>query len=141
MTVDDRARLNLHRTLEAVLGHEEADTLMSHLPPVTWNQVATNDDLDTLSTTLRSETRALGAELRAEMHTLGTELRSEMNAMGAELRSEMNTMGAEMRTEVQVGVAGLRAEFVEGTNRQIKWMVTFAAVWSSLLVTVVGLIS
>ena len=41
MSVDDRTRLNLHRRLEETLGHEEADTLMAHLPPVTWDEVAT----------------------------------------------------------------------------------------------------
>ncbi|HSH11463.1 MAG TPA: hypothetical protein VLA10_06720 [Ilumatobacter sp.] len=107
MPVDDRTRLNLHRKLEAVLGREEADSLMAHLPPVTWNEVATKDDLTTLGTTLRSEMHAMGTELRSEMH---------------------------------VGFATLRADFVEGTNRQIKWMVTFAAAWSSLLVTVVRLL-
>ena len=30
MPVDDRTRLNLHRKLEAVLGHGEADTLIAH---------------------------------------------------------------------------------------------------------------
>ena len=103
MPVDDRTRSDLHRKLEAVLGRKEADSLMAHLPPVTWNEVATKDDLDTLATTLR-----------AEMHAGFTELRSEMQA--------------------------LRADFVEGTNRQIKWLVTFAAAWSSLLVTVVAVL-
>jgi hypothetical protein len=111
MPVDDRTRLNLHRKLEAVLGREEADNLMAHLPPVTWNEVATKDDLTTLGTTLRSE-------MNVGFATLRTELRSEMH----------------------VGFATLRADFVEGTNRQIKWMVTFAAAWSSLLVAVVRLI-
>ena len=111
MPVDDRTRLNLHRKLEAVLGREEADSLMAHLPPVTWNEVATKDDLTTLGTTLRSE-------MHVGFATIRTELRSEM----------------------QVGFATLRADFVEGTNRQIKWMVTFAAAWSSLLVTVVRLL-
>jgi hypothetical protein len=32
------------------------------------------------------------------------------------------------------------SEFVEGTNRQIKWLVTFAAAWSSVLVTAVRFI-
>ncbi|MDW3214991.1 MAG: hypothetical protein R8G01_13390 [Ilumatobacteraceae bacterium] len=54
MPVDDRTRLNLHRKLEAALGREEADTLMAHLPPVTWNEVATKDDLRTLETVLTS---------------------------------------------------------------------------------------
>ncbi len=96
MTVDDRTRLNLHRKLDAVLGPEEADTLMAHLPPVTWNDVATKADL-----------RALETSLRSEMH---------------------------------VGFADLRIEMVNGTNRLIKWTVTFVAAWSSLLVGAVALI-
>ena len=56
MAVDDRTRLNLHRKLETVLGPEEADTLMAHLPPTTWQDIATKDDL-----------RVLGAEIRTEI--------------------------------------------------------------------------
>ena len=97
MPVDDRNRLDLHRKLEAVLGHDEADTLMAHLPPVTWNEVATKDDLE-----------RLGIELRAEM---------------------------------QVLQANLRAEFIAAMNRQIKWLVGFAAVWTTVLVTAVRLIA
>ena len=118
MTVDDRTRLNLHRKLDAVLGTEEADTLMAHLPPVTWNEVSTKDDLATLGTTLRSEIQTMGTELRSEMLIFRTELRSDM----------------------QTGFATLRTEFVEATNRQIKWLVTFAAGWTTLLVTLVRFI-
>lgn len=107
MTVDDRTRLNLHRKLDAVLGTEEADTLMAHLPPVTWNEVATKDDLDTLGIALHFEVRSMETSLRGEMQT---------------------------------GFAMQRAEFVEGVNRQAKWMVTFAAAWTTLLVTLVRLI-
>ena len=32
MVIDERSRLDLYRRLEEVLGAEEADTLMSHLP-------------------------------------------------------------------------------------------------------------
>lgn len=68
MTVDDRTRLNVHRKLEAVLGAEEADTLMAHLPPVTWQDVATKDDL-----------RVLGAEIRTELHTGLADVRTEIS--------------------------------------------------------------
>jgi len=65
MAVDDRTRLNLHRKLESVLGPEEADTLMAHLPPTTWQDIATKDDL-----------RVLGAEIRTEIADVRTELRT-----------------------------------------------------------------
>ena len=57
MSVDDRTRLNLHRKLEAVLGPDEADTLMAHLPPVTWHDVATKDDVRMLETSMRDSAR------------------------------------------------------------------------------------
>jgi hypothetical protein len=34
----------------------------------------------------------------------------------------------------------LRADFTEAMNRQIKWLVTFAAAWTSVLVTLVQFI-
>ena len=58
MPVDDRTRLNMQRKLEAVLGHDDADTLMAHLPPVTWREVATTDDLEALRINLANELRA-----------------------------------------------------------------------------------
>ena len=158
MTVDDRTRLELHRKLEAVLGPEEADTLMAHLPPVTWHDVATKDDLEPIHTTvtasaaqLRTEMNAIGAQLRTEIDALGTRLHTEINALGTRLHTEMdalgtrlhtevNAMGTQLRTEMQTMRAELHADFVEATNRQIKWLVTFAAAWSSLLVTVVQMI-
>lgn len=100
MNSDDRTRLNLFQKLEATLGPEEANTLMAHLPPVTWNQLATKSDLEQLRT-----------ELRVELASLGTSLRAEM----------------------KVGFADLRTEMIGGVNRQIKWLVTFSAAWTSLL--------
>ncbi len=64
MPVDDRTRLNLHRTLEAVLGPEEANTLMAHLPPVTWNDIATTD-ASMCSATRRATERRRGSAGRS----------------------------------------------------------------------------
>ena len=111
MPVDDRNRLDLHRKLEAVLGHDDADTLMAHLPPVTWQEVATKDDV-------RGSEAALRVSIDAAIERLGIELRAEKQA----LRSD------------------LRAEFIDAMNRQIKWLVGFAAVWTTVLVTAVRLI-
>ena len=43
---------------------------------------------------------------------------------------------ADRRTEIE----SVRTVIVDGTNREIEWMVTFAAAWSSLLVAAVRLI-
>lgn len=46
MVVDDRSRHELYRRLEEVLGLEAATTLIEHLPPVGWADVATKGDLE-----------------------------------------------------------------------------------------------
>jgi hypothetical protein len=48
MAVDERSRHELYRRLEDVLGPEAATTLIEHLPPVGWADVATKHDLAAL---------------------------------------------------------------------------------------------
>jgi hypothetical protein len=45
MVVDERSWHELYTRLEEVLGPEAATTLIEHLPPVGWSDVATNRDL------------------------------------------------------------------------------------------------
>jgi len=46
MTTTEAERLRLLHRLEEVLGPDEASTLMDHLPPLGWSDVATKHDLD-----------------------------------------------------------------------------------------------
>lgn len=48
MPVDERSRHQLFRRLDEVLGPDQAATLIEHLPPVGWADVATKRDLDGL---------------------------------------------------------------------------------------------
>lgn len=48
MAVDERSRHELYRRLDEVLGPEVATTLIEHLPPVGWADVATKHDLAAL---------------------------------------------------------------------------------------------
>lgn len=58
MPVDDRARVNLLRQLDSAR-HRDANTSMSHLPPVTWNEIANKGDITILGTSVRGETHSL----------------------------------------------------------------------------------
>jgi hypothetical protein len=78
MTISDRSRHQLHDRLAAVLGEDEAATLMEHLPPVGWADVATRRDLDHLATELRSEMAAGFSDLRADLHREIAGLRADM---------------------------------------------------------------
>jgi hypothetical protein len=49
MMMDEAARYELHRRLVEVLGDEHAVTLMGHLPPAGWADVATRQQVDALA--------------------------------------------------------------------------------------------
>jgi hypothetical protein len=66
MAIDERSRHELYLRLEQALGPESATTLMEHLPPVGWADVATKRDLDGLKHELMAGFRAeLAAQTRA----------------------------------------------------------------------------
>jgi hypothetical protein len=165
MSITDRQRLKLLRTLETVIGPEDASTLMDHLPPVTWANVATVDhvsaigdqttktlrsEMQVLSTQLRSEMSELRVELRSDMTVLSNQLRNEMNQLGTELRSEMNQLGTELRSEMkQLGTqprseiiqhgSRLEAAIERGFRRQILALVTLGTTWFAITAAILQL--
>lgn len=92
MAVDERRRHLLYRRLEEVLGPDEAGTLMDHLPPVGWADVARRSDIEALR---REFIGALGSEIGSVRQELGSEigsLRQELGSEIASLRREMEHM-------------------------------------------------
>jgi len=53
MAIREDARFELHLKLRNVLGDKVADTLMEHLPPSGWGDVARKADLELVSSELR----------------------------------------------------------------------------------------
>ena len=48
MTISEAQRFDMHRGLRDTLGDNVADTLMEHLPPTGWGDVARTRDIDRL---------------------------------------------------------------------------------------------
>ncbi|MGA0220099.1 MAG: hypothetical protein ACO3LV_05170 [Ilumatobacteraceae bacterium] len=154
MSITDRQRLKLLRTLETVIGPEDASTLMDHLPPVTWANVATVDhvsaigdqttktlrsEMQVLSTQLRSEMSELRVELRSDMTVLSNQLRNEMNQLGTELRGEMNEFGIQLRSEIDQHGSRLEATIERGFRRQILALVTLGTTWFAITAAILQL--
>lgn len=74
MTIDERQRHALYERLDEVLGKEHADTMMSHLPPVGWADVATKADLGALEQHIDGVEERLGLRLEAGLADVHTEL-------------------------------------------------------------------
>ena len=132
MSITDRQRLKLLRTLETVIGPEDAGTLMDHLPPVTWANVATVDHVSSVG-------HQTATALRGEMQVLPTQLRGEMNQLGSQLRGEMNQLGTELRSEVDQHGSRLEAAIERGFRRQILALGTLGTAWFEIATTILQL--
>ena len=83
MTPSDTQRFRLRKRLIEVLKDEHAMTLMESLPPVSWDKLATKDDLAALEERVNVRFNALRSELGAKIDTGLAEVRGEMSAMNA----------------------------------------------------------
>tara|TARA_R100000306_G_C4355457_1_gene132478 strand:+ start:703 stop:996 length:294 start_codon:yes stop_codon:yes gene_type:complete len=69
VAISEHDRYELHKWLIDHAGEQVAETMMAHLPPTGWADVATKRDLELLAATMRGEMH----ELRGEMHLLRAE--------------------------------------------------------------------
>jgi hypothetical protein len=115
VTITDTKRFELHQYLRTHMETNMADTLMDHLPPAGWSDLARTTDV----------------------MAIRTELRNEIQAVRSELRSEI----AELRTELKGDIAELRAEMVDRFAAQTKWflgfMLTNIASMTALVIAVI----
>jgi len=105
MTITEPARHRLYEKLEGLLGMDDAATMMAHLPPVGWADVATRADLDQLHDRIHidlADIRVEVANVRTQMVTFESGLRQEMAGLESGLRQDL--------AEVHVEMANLRTD-------------------------------
>ncbi|MGH8899182.1 MAG: hypothetical protein ACRDZ4_19680 [Egibacteraceae bacterium] len=131
MVVDERARHELFDRLEDVLGAEHAVTVMEHLPPVGWADVATKHDLSAqiglarrdLAAEIGLVRRDLSAEIglvRRDLAALEERLDLRIEGLSQEFRSEIGSVRQELRSgigsvrqELRSGIGSVRLEMSE----------------------------
>jgi predicted nuclease with TOPRIM domain len=132
MPVDDRSGLNLHQRLAEVMFAEEADTLMAHLPPVTWQDVATKQDLALFQREIAQQMAQETGALKLEIARLDVRLaRLEERMSGFEERMS----GFEERLE-HLGdhlEDRLLSRMNEAFARQMRWLVSLFVAMTTVL--------
>jgi hypothetical protein len=76
VAITEENRHQLYLALEEVIGHEQATTLMEHLPPVGWADVATKRDVDALAAHMDLRFEALEHKFEATLHRELSSLKS-----------------------------------------------------------------
>jgi len=85
MAIDERDRHRLHQRLDDVLGVAEAATLMSHLPPVGWLDVTTNQQLSALEGRMDARFKSLEGRMDARFETVDARLDVVRHDFGEQL--------------------------------------------------------
>ena len=114
--IDERARHELYRAVEELLGTQVADTLMALLPPVGWADVATKDDLLQLEARLdaRLDARFARAEGRTDARFGAVDARfealdarfSRVDARFAQLEGQLDRSLREQTRTLVLGLVG-----------------------------------
>ncbi|MEX2658154.1 MAG: hypothetical protein WD232_00555 [Acidimicrobiales bacterium] len=124
MTISDETRYQLRQRLDVVLGPDDAATLMAHLPPVGWADVATKRDLDHLATVFDAKLATGLAEVRTELRTGLAELRVELHEQIGGVHEQIGGVRQEIGGvrqeigELHEQIGGARQE-IGGVHEQI----------------------
>ncbi|MGH9157870.1 MAG: hypothetical protein ACRD1K_19005 [Acidimicrobiales bacterium] len=90
MVVDERSRHELYQRLEGTLGADAAGTLMAHLPPVGWADVATKADLAHLQAATKADIAHLQQQMDLRFDAADHKLEAVGSRIVGELRKEIN---------------------------------------------------
>ena len=127
MAISEESRHHLYLRLEAVLGAEEATSLMEHLPPVGWADVATKRDLDILAATTKRDIDDLRTDRKRDV----ADLKRDMSGLSSTVATRQDLLA------VRQDVAALRVYF-ERELRVLSWR--FISVFVAAVSIVVAVI-
>jgi hypothetical protein len=102
MAPDERSRHELFLRLEETIGPEAATTLMEHLPPTGWADVAMKRDLDALEQRLDLRIDSLDQRMELRFEALEHKL---LAAFRGELQTALTTQGRQLAITL-AGTAG-----------------------------------
>ena len=106
MVLDERSRHQLYLRLEEVLGPDAATTLMEHLPPVGWADVATKRDLDALEERLELRFTARFEALDSRFDAVDSRFEVLEYKLLAAFRGELQTALTAQSRQLAITLAG-----------------------------------
>jgi hypothetical protein len=107
MAISEDRRHEMYEGLIEALGRERATTLMEHLPPVGWADVATKRDLDQQTLVLRRDMEAEFGKVRAEIASVRAELGAEIASVRTEIAAAEARFERALRDQTRLFFLGL----------------------------------
>src|SRR5687767_6736343 len=115
-TITDSTRFALQQRAREVLGEQEGDTLMAHLPPVGWADVATKQDLETLRVATKQDLEALRVATKQDLDVMGGQIEALRVATKKDIASLREIMAE------RFSHCATKADVERGFRRQAMWV-------------------
>ena len=97
-------RFTLHQTLRGLMPEAVADTLMSHLPPAGWSDVARKSDIDALRVATKHDIDALRAAINHDIDQLSVRLDNVETRLES-IEGKLGDLASMKRYVVTTGIA------------------------------------
>ena len=152
----EQNKRRLHARLCEVIGSEEADILMEQLPPFTWTDFVTKQNLEELRNSLKRDLEDQSVGLKHDIEFSAIATRTELEQMITKSRNDLEQAFTRTRTDLEQALTQTRTDLekslmevqhsVETTKLELTAMIErgfrnqswkmFTAIMSSQLVTV-----
>ena len=136
MAVTESERYELYQVLVEKLGAEGAQTLMEHLPPTGWSEVATKHDFDHQRALFRADLDQHRAETRAQLDQHRADTRAQLDQHRAQTSAELQ----ELRGEIQASELRLETKIERGLRLNALTVIGVNASLLTAAVTVFALL-
>lgn len=108
-------RFTLHQTLRGLMPEEVAATLMSHLPPAGWSDVALQSDIEKLETAVKHDIAQLAAATKHQIDELRTATKNDLAHLAVATKHEFDDL--RVATKVQFDQLGAATKHEIGDLR------------------------
>jgi len=114
--ITESTRFALQQRAREVLGEQEGDTLMAHLPPVGWADVATKQDIESLRVATKQDIESLRVATKQDIESLRVATKQDV----ASLRESIVSLREVMQE--RFSHCAMKADMERGFRRQSMWM-------------------
>ena len=118
MAISEASRHEMRVKLEEVLGAQVANTVMEHLPPVGWADVATKRDLDAVQVLMKRDLDRMQVLVKRDLDALQVLVRHDLDALQVLFEGRLDAQSGLFEARLDAGVSRVAAELAERLRTQ-----------------------
>ncbi len=136
MAITEQNRHDLHKRLDEVLGMDHATTLMGHLPPVGWADVATKHDLDQLALLNRRDLHQHAELFKHDLDQHAELFKHDLDQHAELFKHDLDQHAELFKHDLQLLEARVDGAIAKAANRLLFQLLAAQAAFISLVLVV-----